>query len=480
MRQSFSYREHFKKRLFFYGRVFKRGGFWLTGALVAVAFLTTIGAFGFEAAFEGKIYPGVKVEGLETGGKTVMEARQVLEKEFGFKKPGELTLRQEGKIWLIDLQKLNFRFDKETTIKEAMDIGRQGNFFNRWGRRLEAATTGIKLRPFYVWNGDYLGELTAYLEKEINKEAVEAKFRFDPARKRVMEFRPSENGQKLATKKLFEALQKLLRENREEDKKLTLEVPVETLAPKITTTEANDLGIEELLGRGESFFAGSSSFRRFNIRLAAERVNGTLVAPGELFSFNESLGEVSSFTGFKKELVIKEGELILEDGGGVCQVSTTLFRAVLNSGLAVRERRNHSFRINYYEQGGFGPGLDATVYPGVVDFKFRNNTESHVLVQAIFEEAPRHLVFELYGKRDGRRTRLEGPVIVSSTPPPPPIYQADPNLPPGEEKILEKAIPGAKVFLTYKVEKEGERIIDEEIWSNFRPKAAVVARGVAP
>jgi vancomycin resistance protein YoaR len=129
-----------------------------------------------------------------------------------------------------------------------------------------------------------------------------------------------------------------------EQKQISLDIPVTTTPPSVTTGEVNSLGIKRLIGRGTSKFAGSIASRIHNVFLASSKFNGVLVPPGSTFSFNKTLGDVSAYTGYKQAYIIKDGKTILGDGGGVCQVSTTLFRAVLNAGLPIIERRAHSYQ----------------------------------------------------------------------------------------------------------------------------------------
>ena len=130
---------------------------------------------------------------------------------------------------------------------------------------------------------------------------------------------------------------------------------------------------------------------------------GIILRPGEQFSFNNLLGPVDASTGYLPERVIKEGKLIPEYGGGLCQVSTTLFRAVFHTGLPIKERRPHSLPVRYYNPQGF----DATIYPGVSDLKFTNDTPAHILIQA--KVVGSKLNFEIYGTSDNRRVVTDGP-----------------------------------------------------------------------
>ncbi|MFC1632784.1 VanW family protein [Patescibacteria group bacterium] len=170
----------------------------------------------------------------------------------------------------------------------------------------------------------------------------------------------------------------------------------------INESMLDGLGITELIGRGTSDFSGSPANRRYNIAFGAEKYDGLLIAPGEEFSFNDHLGEVDANSGFLPELVIKGNKIIPEWGGGLCQVSTTAFRAAFWSGLDITERHNHSFVVSYYDYYGRA-GADATIYIGAVDLKFINDTPSYVLIQTFV--SGNTLTFEFYGTDDGRTVK---------------------------------------------------------------------------
>jgi len=264
-----------------------------------------------------------------------------------------------------------------------------------------------------------------------------------------------------------------------EEKIANINVSVEIAEPAIKTEDINNLGIKELLGIGTSTFKGSIPGRIHNIELAASRLNGVLIAPGETFSFNEALGDVSRYTGYQSAYVIKDGKTILGDGGGVCQVSTTFFRAALDSGLPIVERRAHSYRVYYYEQDS-GPGLDATVYAPTTDLKIQNDTLGHILIQSSTDTKNLALRFEFYGTSDGRVATTTKPVILNSIAPPEDLYQDDPTLASGVVKQTEHKAWGAKVIFDYSVERNGENIYKKQFVSNYRPWQAIFLRGTAP
>ena len=327
------------------------------------------------------------------------------------------------------------------------------------------------------FNQEKIRENIDFLSKAIDRPPQNAVFQFKG--ERVTEFKPALAGQELdretTAKKITSALGKL--ESEESLKKKTLDLPVFLLEPEITNDQVNHLGIKKLLGQGVSFYRGSIASRVHNLTLASSSLNGILIKPGEVFSFNQTLGEVSPATGYQSAFVIKEGKTVLDDGGGVCQVSTTFFRAALNTGLPILERHPHSYRVSYYEQGGFGPGLDATVWIPSVDLKIKNDTPGYILIQSFINPQEQSLTFEFYGTGDDRQAFISKPKIWSTSPPPPDIFQDDPTLPAGTVKQIERAVSGAKVSVDYKVTRNGETLQERTFFSNYQPWQAVYLQG---
>lgn len=320
-----------------------------------------------------------------------------------------------------------------------------------------------------------INSLVSSIAQGVERESQDARFLFEDGR--VKEFAPAKAGvavkKEEAEKEIENGLEKLLTTD---EKTASVNLPVATALPTLLTEDVNLLGIKELIGRGTSLFRGSIPGRVHNIALAASRLNGLLIKPGEVFSFNKALGDVSVYTGYRQAYVIRDGRTVLGDGGGVCQVSTTFFRAALNSGLPIIERHAHSYRVGYYEQDS-KPGIDATVYSPSVDLKVKNDTPAHVLIQARADTEGMSLVFELYGTKDGRTAEVSTPRVWDIRPAPPPLYQDDPTLPAGTLKQIDFAAVGAKAAFDYKVTKSGEVIYQKTFTSNYRPWQAVYLRG---
>lgn len=245
--------------------------------------------------------------------------------------------------------------------------------------------------------------LRVYLEKlsqKINRPPVDARLVINEGR--AGEFAPHQKGFKLNIEKSTANIMTGLAKDNGSSTSF-IDLTVIEIEPEVTLDKVNGLGINALLGRGESDFGGSPKARTHNIHIGSKLFNGIILKPGETFSFNNLLGPVDASTGYLPELVIRGGRLIPEYGGGLCQVSTTLFRAAAFAGLPIIERRPHSLPVRYYNPQGF----DATIYPGQADLKFKNDTSAHILIQT--KIVGTKIYFEIYGTADGRRVAVDGP-----------------------------------------------------------------------
>ncbi len=337
----------------------------------------------------------------------------------------------------------------------------------------------INFLSFYqAWDEEKIATYIEALLPSLNRPAQDALFRFENGR--VIEFKPAIAGQNLDKNKtqqlLVEALRSLEEETNRQVAKINL--PVSLIAAKITTSQVNNLGIQELLGEGNSWFYGSIAGRIHNIQLAASKINGLLVAPEEIFSFNEAVGDVSASTGFKQAYIIQGNRTVLGDGGGVCQVSTTLFRAILSAGLPVEERHAHAYRVSYYEYNS-EPGFDATVYYPSEDLKFKNDTPAHLLIQTTTDLNKMKLTIQLYGTPDGRKVKISKARIWDQVPPPPDLYQEDPTLPAGTLKQIDFRAWGAKVAFDWQVTRNSEVLQDKTFYSQYRPWQAIFLKGTS-
>lgn len=378
--------------------------------------------------------------------------------------PFNLNFKGQTFVWdlstvleLLDLENSNH------SLASANIDGQNINFTSFRVGSTEYTDTTITL------NKESLKKYLNDIALQINRPVEEPLFEFDPSSpNRIKEFKPPIEGQKLNIEEAeYKITQAILTPGQN-----VVELPVEVTQPK--NKLVNEMGIKEQIGQGDSNFAGSITNRIYNVSHGASKINGVIIPPGETFSFNQTVGDITAATGFKQAYVIKSGRTVLDDGGGICQVSTTLYRAVLNAGLPIVKRTAHAYRVSYYEQG-YPPGLDATIYYPSVDFQFKNDTAHHILIQTYVNGTSMNVSF--FGTSDGRVSTISTPKIISQTPPLPELRQDDPSLPKGTVKQVDWAAWGARVVFTRTVTRNGETLINETINSNFRPWQAVYLVG---
>jgi len=276
---------------------------------------------------------------------------------------------------------------------------------------------------------EYLEEIVS----TINQQPINA--RLETEGNRAIVFTPDQKGFGIEIDKTVDQLIQNILAN-PPVKKTT--IFAQKLLPKIALEQTNNLGIKSLIGQGASNFAGSPKNRIHNIKTGTDKFNGLILSPGEEFSFNTFLEGSGPEQGFLPELVIKKEKLVLEYGGGLCQVSTTLFRAAINAGLEITERKPHAFPVEYYSPQGF----DATVYDPRPDLRFINNTPSHILIEGMIQGS--QLIFNFYATDDGRQVKIKGPYV------------------------LERKEDGSmKTVLTQEVYQNNELFLEETFYSNY-------------
>ncbi len=255
---------------------------------------------------------------------------------------------------------------------------------------------------------------------------------------------------------------------------------VEVTEPRIPD-DVGKLGITKRVAVGRSNFAGSDAARVANVALAARYLDDTVVAPGETFSFLDAIGEISEQRGYKKGYVILAEETVSGIGGGVCQVSTTMFRAAVYSGLPIVERNPHAYVVRYYEQGGFPIGLDAAVFSPGVDFKFQNESSAYLLIKTAVDSAA-NLNVSIYGPDLGYDVDLSDPVVSNKKEAPEDEYEIDPTLPPGSKKQVEYAKGGEDVTIARTVRKGGAVVREARFFSRYQAwsNKFLVSKDMAP
>lgn len=326
--------------------------------------------------------------------------------------------------------------------------------------QMSSEQVAVSVNPEALRNRLHSMGLTLY------REPVDSTFELDTATLTLQIVTPSEMGRELDVGASIARINEMLASGEN-----VIPLGLREIPPQVPDTiTAEDLGIRELVAVGESYFTGSSSARDKNIQLGASKFDGVMVSPGEVFSFNEHLGEVTTDAGYDESYVIIGDETVLGVGGGICQVATTAFRAAFFAGYPIIERWPHAYRVGYYELGGFGPGLDATIYSPVVDFRFRNDTPHYLLIKTEVDSANARLRFLFYSTDMGREVEMIGPETGDPIPPDTPVYVYDDSMPAGTIKQVERAHNGLDVVVERIVRNsEGTVLFEDTFVSNFVP-----------
>jgi vancomycin resistance protein YoaR len=317
-----------------------------------------------------------------------------------------------------------------------------------------------------VWLAPIQDKWAAYLNQlaqEIERPVLNARFEVNPETGELAVLEPSQSGWKLD---LDQAMARVAALPTQPTSHVRL--PVAVTPPAVPMQEAQAMGFTHLVVEAPSYFKGSSEARIHNIRRAAMKFHGIVVPPGEVFSFNEYLGPVTADEGFEDSLIIAGDRTAVGIGGGVCQVSTTAFRAAFFGGYEIVERWAHGYRVSWYEIAS-GPGMDATIYNPGVDFKFRNDTQHYLLIQTEVDEDSGTLTFRFYGTPTDREVTMDGPFEENVVPHGPDIYQEDPSLPKGSVEQVDWAKDGVDVTVRRTVTEAGKVIHQDTFFSRYKP-----------
>jgi vancomycin resistance protein YoaR len=335
--------------------------------------------------------------------------------------------------------------------------------------------TGVQV----VLDANGLRNLLDPVKIQVDRSASDAKFIFNDETKQLDRMEDSKVGRAMDVDASIAAINEALLRGEH-----TVSLVINETQPKIPGTATGvDLGITQLLISETSYFYGSSNERIQNIEAAAARFHGVLIAPGETFSMGEKMGDVSLENGFAEALIIYGGRTIKGVGGGVCQVSTTLFRAVFNAGFPIVERYSHAYRVSYYEMTASGAvdprlaGLDATVYFPLVDFKFKNDSPYWILMETYVNVSGRSLTWKFYSTSDGRSVTWDttGPINVVSAPPP--LFEENSELKKNEMKQVDYAANGADVTVTRTVLQNGVILFQDQVVTHYEPWQAICQYG---
>jgi vancomycin resistance protein YoaR len=559
----------------------------------------------YSYAYDGRIFQGVSVGGVDLSGLSTQQAAELLNQRLDYPQRGKIAFQDGTTLWTAKPAELGLFLDAQTTALAAYNLGRAGYLPEKLGDRWQAWSGGVDLAPIFVFDERIAQNYLQGIAKQIDKPIVEATLgingvdvvvnsgqvgrnldvqaallRLDAQMQTMSDglvplvvnetapvildasaqaelarqilsaplvlqipnpeegdpgpwsFEPAALAQMLTIQRTQTAQGEVYQVGLSTDElrtflmnvappltrnpqnarfifnddtrqldllqsavigraldvdaslqqinqqilqgKHSVDLVMQTTNPPVTNdATAESLGITELASVHTSYFYGSGASRIQNITTAAARFHGLLVAPGESFSMAAALGDVSLDTGYAEALIIFGDRTIQGVGGGVCQVSTTLFRTAFLGGYQIDERWPHAYRVGYYEQtpsGGHDPdlaGMDATVFAPEVDFRFTNDTPYWLLMETYVGSSS--LTWKFYSTKDGRTVEWDNSGLENITKPPEPLYEENPDLSKGQIKQVDWAVDGADVTVTRQVYRDGALLYDDVFYTHYVP-----------
>lgn len=497
-------------------------------AIVLVCFIFSV-IFALINQANNRIISNISAMGVDISNLTMDEAKQKLQEKIQERLETDIVLKHNDEDYILTPSQFDFSYDIDKTLEKAYMVGRNGNIFEnnyeilyqkKHKKDFEMDVSynedllkniipqlnsgfkdGIK-EPSYEVDGSKLiitsgqdGSIVKYEElkslilekmedenfntdsidipvetgkadeididsihKEIYKEAVNASYSTNPYK-----ITASSNGIDFAIS-IDEAKAML------KMKKSEYTIPLKVIYPSVTTDSIGAEAFPDLLSSYTTSYATSNSNRSNNIALAASKLDGTVIMPGETFSYNETIGKRTVSAGFKEAGAYSNGQVVTEVGGGICQVSSTLYNAVLRVNLEIVSRKNHNFQVSYVPIG-----TDATVSWQQPDFKFKNNRNYAIRIKATTSN--KKITIQVYGLKQADDYEVEiqsqrtGTIQYKTT------YTTDSSLRKGQSKVIQKGSNGA-TSITYKILKRNGEVVSKEVISRdkYQPHNQVIAR----
>lgn len=483
--------------------------FALTGAALAAAGLGVVAAVSRP---DGRIAAGVRLAGQDLGGKTPEAAQQQIEawaEQFGKTKFALKFAPETGikRVWKSTANDLGLKVDTQATLSKVVQAAQPG-VFARVASLVSPSRQTQDVPPIVTMDNKKLRAVLGQIGLHINRAPQNARLRMAAGggfniSKEKLGLAMDVDASVQAVNTQWEEFQQTLSKPQptpppttaepNPDKPETQEPPqtnsteasglpttpldVELVAkvtePRVTMALLKQMDFSQPMGKHQTHYGGTGLSRGSNIALAAGKIDGTVLGPGEIFSYNGTVGPRIASAGFKEAPVIVKGELVPGMGGGICQVSTTLYNAVLLSDLKIVRRSHHAFPVHYVSAG-----RDATVVDGAIDFQFQNNTDAPIVISA--SSGKGRLQFRIFGKRTPGKSvdiALEGHTVQPATV----KTISDKSLPAGKRVVEDKGHPGHRVAV-YRIVKQDGAVVKKELIARdtYRVFPRVVRVGTKP
>ncbi len=338
--------------------------------------------------WDGFIYPGVTVGGVNLSEKTKDEAKVIIKQNFSDQiGKKNINVKADEKVYVLNYSKLSPKYDIDDAVNKAFDYGKNSNIIKKYIMLRESKNQNFDLK--FSYDGKPVKELIDKIQSDVNKDPVNATLEI--VSNNNFNVIPEVDGKKLEKDKLEKEIINKVDGNIGQD--INVNANTQVVASKIKGDTLKT--VDSLIGSYSTNFATSSSQRSNNIVLATKSINGKILMPGDTFSFNDIVGERTGERGYEPAPVIIGNKLESGLGGGICQVSTTLYNAVFRAGIDSTEREHHTMPVHYVPQG-----MDATVDYGNIDYKFKNTYKYPIYIQAYIANG--NIIFNLYSNSSTR------------------------------------------------------------------------------
>lgn len=413
-----------------------------------------------------KIAPNVSIDGYDVGRMTLAEAMNELKNAFDNNlNQAYMTLKHGEKTWQLNYKDIDYSYDYDRALAEAYSLTRQGSLFNRYIDSILIRMNKKDITIGFSYDKEKVAQFIKNISKEIDSEPIDATIRLVSGKFQITDEKPgSRLDQEKAVNMISEAIDSKSIAN--------VELPVDVIDAEITRADLSN--ITDKLGEYSTSFNASNESRSYNIKLATKSVTDVLVRPGETFSLNKTIGPRLAKYGYRTAKVIINNEYVDGIGGGICQVSSTLYNAALLANLKIVERKNHSLPSSYIAMG-----RDATISGDYIDFKFMNNTPYPLYIYG--EVKGNQVRFSIYGKNEnkGRQIKIKTEILKKIEPKIKIIE--DSSLPVGTKIVEKKAIPGYVVRSYRVIVENGKEVLVEPLYTDtYRASDGVTRVGTKP
>lgn len=414
--------------------------------------------------WDNRIYPGVKINNVDLSGKSLNEAKTYIEGNLINKlEDKKITVTASGKTYTLNVKDLNIKFNEDDVLLQALSYGKDTGIIKKYN--IINGNSGKDLELTFTYDENILKQFGDKINKEVTQSPKNASISYSGGDK--FQVTESKIGYEIDENALINDIKSKINGDTEE-MEIKIQTKVDEAAPKVSKEDLDK--IDSLISTFSTNFASSSSARAANLKVAASTIDGTVLMPGETFSFNNTIGKTTPDKGYKLAPVIVDGEHGEDYGGGVCQIATTLYNSILRANLKIAERHHHSLPSSY-----IGLGMDATVANPYLDFKFTNSYSSPVYIRGYIVN--RNVYFSVYSA--GAEKKYTYTYTTKSTDIPTSYTtQKDNTLEEGKEKIIKEASLGHKVQVYRNTIENGKIIKTELIYNDtYNPVKGIKAIG---